>query len=134
MPHSLPHFYGDLIKVKAVENANEGVAMKDLLKAALLLGGMLTLILIARVTAFVPMHSEANAAQDPAPIATSDSGCAVRQVKMPCFRHANPESRAMAPVRRESGPKDVETILSQDIRCAMQQVKFPCLQHTDWRS
>ena len=108
--------------------------MKDFVKGALLLGGLLALILGARVALFVPLHSEATAVTDPAPIAATDGGCAVRQVKMPCFRQANPEGRAMAPAPRQSESAGAETIAAQDARCAVQQVKFPCLQPTDPRS
>ena len=108
--------------------------MKDFLKTTLVLGSILALGLSVRVAAFVHMHGDTAAVTDPAPIAAADRGCAVRQVKMPCFRHAKPEGGAMASVPLQSGPAGAETITSQDVRCAVQQVKFPCLQHTDPRS
>jgi hypothetical protein len=108
--------------------------MRDFVKATLVLGGLLALVLIARILAFGPLHSEATAVKDPAQIAAADRGCAVRQVKMPCFRHANPEGRAIAPAPRQSGSAGAEAIAAQDARCAVQQVKFPCLQPTDRRS
>jgi len=108
--------------------------MKDFLKATLVLGSMLALVLGARVAIYAHLHADTAAVTDPAPIAAADRGCAVRQVKMPCFQNANPEGGAMAPVPRQSGSAGAETIASQDMRCAVQQVKFPCLQHTDPRS
>jgi hypothetical protein len=134
MPYSLPYFYGRLLKVKTVENANRGEAMKDFLKGALVIAGMLALVVIARVAIVARQFNLPMAVKDPAPIAAVDGGCAVRQVKMPCFRHANPEGGAMAPVPLQSGSAGAESIASQDMRCAVQQVKFPCLQHTDPRS
>jgi hypothetical protein len=134
MPHSLPHFYGSLPKVKTVENVRRGEAMKDFLKGALLMIGVLALVLGVRFAAFFPLHGEAMAVKDPAPIAAADGGCAVRQVKMPCFRHANPEGGAMASVPLQSRSADSETIAAQDARCAVRQVKMPCFQHADRRS
>lgn len=111
--------------------------MRDFFKATLLLSSILALILIARVAAFVPLHSDVTAVKDPAPIAAADRGCAVRQVKMPCFRQANREGGAMATVPLQSAAAaaaDAGTIAARDTRCAALQVKFPCLQHSDWRS
>ena len=108
--------------------------MKDFLKAALVIGVMLALVVIGRVAIVARQFNQPMAVQDPAPIAAADKGCAARQVKMPCLRHANPERGAMAPVPLRSGSAGAERIAAQDTRCAVQQVKFPCLQHTDPRS
>jgi hypothetical protein len=141
MPHSLPYFYGSLRKVKTVENLITGETMKDFLRATrnFLLGAMVVVAVLAlfmgvRFALFVPLHNETIGAKDPALIAAADRGCGVMAVKMPCFRHAYPESRAMASVPLQSGSADAETIAAQDARCAVQQVKFPCLQPTDPRS
>jgi hypothetical protein len=133
MPYSLPHFYGGLLKVETVESVNRGKAMKDYVKTTLVLGGILALVLIVRVAAFAHLPNVAMVVKDPAPIAAADRDCGVMAVKMPCFRHANPEGRAMASVPRQRGSADAETIAARDTRCAVQQVKFPCLQHTDRR-
>jgi hypothetical protein len=74
MPYSLPYFYGSLRKVKTVENARRGVAMKEFLKGALLTVVVLALVLGIRFAAFFPRHSEAMAMKDPAPIAAADRG------------------------------------------------------------
>jgi hypothetical protein len=133
MTHLISNFYAALHRLETVENARRGEAMKDFLKPALVMGGMLVLAVSVRVAAFVHLPSETEAATDSAPIAAAaaDRGCAVRQVKMPCFQHANPEGAAMAPVPLQSGPAAAETIASQDLRCATQQVKFPCLRHKE---
>lgn len=108
--------------------------MKDFFKVALLIVGMLVLVLSLRVAAFVHLHSDTTAVKDPAPIAATDGGCGVMAVKMPCFRHANPEGRAMASVSRQSGSVGAETNAAQDIRCAARQVKMPCFQNANLRS
>jgi hypothetical protein len=92
MPHSLPYFYGSLRKVKTVENVNRGEAMKDFLKGALLMIGVLALILGVRFAAFFSIHHEAMAVKDPAPITAADRGCTVQQAKMPCLQHTDPRS------------------------------------------
>ena len=141
MPHSLPFFYGSLRKVKTVENVITGETMKDFLRATrnflqmvVVAIAVLALFIGIRFALFVPLHNETIGVKDPAPIAASDGGCAVRQVKMPCFRNANPEGGAMTSVPLQSVSAGAETIASQDMRCAVQQVKFPCLQPTDPRS
>ena len=110
--------------------------MKDFVKATLVLGAMLALVLSARVAAFGYLHSEATAAKEPAPIAAAVSGCAERHVKMPCLRHAAPEGPAMASVALQGGSAgtDPQTIAARDPRCAVRQVKMPCFQHTELRS
>ena len=108
--------------------------MKDFVKATLVLGAMLALVLGARVAAFGYLHSEAAAVKEPAQIAAADRGCAERHVKMPCFRSANPEGLAVASVPRESGSAETRTIAGEDPRCALRQVKMPCFQHTESRS
>jgi hypothetical protein len=108
--------------------------MKDFLKGALMMGGMLALVLVVRIAAFVPLHIETAAATDPAPNAAAGSGCGVMAVKMPCFREASPEHRDKASAPLQRGPADAATIASQDLRCAAQQAKFPCLHHKDPRS
>jgi len=108
--------------------------MKDFLKATAVLGGMLALVISARVAIYAHLHADTAAVTDPAPIAAADRGCAVRQVKMPCLRHANPERGAMVSAPLQTGSAGAETIASQDTRCAVQQVKFPCLQLTGPRS
>ena len=108
--------------------------MKDILKAALVIAVMLALVVIGRVAIVARQFNQPMAVEDPAPIAAADRGCGVMAVKMPCLRHANPESRAMASLPLQSGPADAETIAARDTRCGVQQVKFPCLQHTDPRS
>jgi hypothetical protein len=136
MTHLIPHFYATLHRLKAVENARRGAAMKDFLKPALVMGGMLILAVSVRVAAFVHQSGVNAPATEAAPIAATaaDGGCAVRQVKMPCFQHANPEAAPMAPVPLQSGPASAETIASQGLRSAAQQAKFPCLQHKNPRS
>ena len=108
--------------------------MKDFLKTSMVLVALLALFMGVRFALFAPLHREMLAAPVPAPIAAADRDCAVRQVKMPCLRHVNPEGAALAPVPLQSGPAGTETIAVQDARCAVQQAKFPCLQHTDSRS
>ena len=111
--------------------------MEDFVKGALVLGAMLALVLGVRFAAFFPLHSEAMAVKDPAPIAAADGGCAVTAVKMHCLRDANPEGRAMASGPHQSGSAgaaDSETIEEQNMRCAARQVRIPCLQQTDRRS
>jgi len=98
------------------------------------MGGMLPLILVVRVLAFVPLYHETMALKEAAPIAAADRGCGVMAVKMPCFRHTNPEGGAMASVSLQRGSAGAKTIAAQDARCTVQQVKFPCLQHTGPRS
>jgi hypothetical protein len=137
MPYSLPHFYGGLFKVETVESGIGGKAMKDFVKATLVMGGLLALAMTVRVAAFAHLPNPAMAVKDPAPIAAADKGCGVMAVKMPCFRHANPEGWAMASVPRQSGSADAAgsaTIAAHDTRCAVRQVKMPCLQPTDRRS
>jgi hypothetical protein len=92
MPDSLPHFYGSLLKVKTVENAIGGEAMKEFVKGALLLAGVLVLVLGVRFAAFFPLHSEATAVMDPAPIAAADGSCAMTAAKMPCLQHTDTRS------------------------------------------
>ena len=108
--------------------------MKDFLKTSMVLVALLALFMGVRIALFAPLHREMLAATVPAPIAAADRGCAVRQVKMPCFQHANPEGGVVAPVPLQSAPAGAETIATKDMRCATQQAKFPCLQHTDSRS
>jgi hypothetical protein len=111
--------------------------MKEFLKGALLTVVVLALVLGIRFAAFFPVHSEAMAANDPAPIAAADGGCAVTAVKMHCLRNANPKSQAMASAPRQggsAGAADSETIAAQNMRCAARQVKIPCFQSTDRRS
>jgi hypothetical protein len=137
MAHSLPYFYGSLRKVKTVESAIGGEAMKDFLKWALLTGSVLALVLGVRVAVFLPQHLETVSVKDPAPIAAADGGCAVTAVKMHCSRDANPESQAMASGPRQGGSAradDSQTIEEQNMRCAARQVRIPCLQQTDRRS
>ena len=107
--------------------------MKDLVRAALVLGSMLALVLGARVAIYTHQHSDTAAVMDPAPIAAAERDCGVMAVKMPCFRHANPQGGATASAPVQSGPASAETIAAREARCAAQQVKFPCL-HTDSRS
>jgi hypothetical protein len=95
---------------------------------------VLALFIGVRVAFFVPLHNEMIGMKDPAPIAAADSGCGPMAVKMPCFRHANPQGRATASVPVQSPAADTATIAARETRCAAQQVKFPCLQHSDWRS
>jgi hypothetical protein len=92
MTHSLPYFYAGLLKVEAVESINRGEAMKDFLKGALLMIGVLALVLGVRFAAFVHLPNEAMAVKDPAPIAAADRGCTVQQMKMPCFQPADRRS------------------------------------------
>ena len=108
--------------------------MKDFLKTSMVLLTLLALFMGVRFAFFAPLHREILTATVPVPIAAADSGCAVRQVKMPCFRHANPERAAMAPAPLQSASAGTETIAVQDARCAAQQAKFPCLHHKDPRS
>jgi len=63
--------------------------MKDFLKAALVMGGMLALAMIVRVMVFVPLHSDIAAVKDPAPLATANGGCAAQQTKTPCLQHTD---------------------------------------------
>ena len=137
MTHSLPYFYGSLLKVETVENVRRGEAMKDFLKWALLTGSVLALVLGVRVAVFLPEHLETVTVTDPTPIAAADGGCAVTAVKMHCLRNANPEVQAMASVPRQSGAAgaaDSESIAAQTMRCAARQVKIPCVQPADRRS
>ena len=60
--------------------------MKDFLKGALVIGGMLALVMGVRLAASWPLHHEAMAVTDPAPIAAADGGCSAQQVKMPCLQ------------------------------------------------
>ena len=92
MTHSLPHFYGSLLKVKTVEIAIRGEAMKDFVKGALVIVAVLALVLGVRFAAFFPLHSEATAVKNPAPVAAADRGCAVEQAKMPCLQSADRRS------------------------------------------
>ena len=108
--------------------------MKDFVKATLVLGAMLALVLSARVAAFGYLHSETAAVTRPAPIAAADRGCGLMAVKFPCFRHASPEGRATASAPRQSGSAESQIIAAQDTRCAVRQVKMPCFQHTELRS
>ena len=111
--------------------------MKDFVKGAMLMGGVLGLVLLVRVLAFAPLQHETIAVKEAAPIAAADRGCGVMAVKMPCFRHASPEGGAMASAPRQSGSAgatDSGTIAAQDARCAVRQVKMPCFQHADRRS
>jgi cytochrome bd-type quinol oxidase subunit 1 len=128
MAHSLPRFYAALPTVKAVEYAKRGDAMKDFFKAALWMAGLLALVIGVRVAAFVNLHHEALGTENPAAMAAMDGGCAVTDVKMPCFRKANPETAAP----RQSA--DLGTVVPQDPRCAARAVKMPCLQGADKRS
>ena len=107
--------------------------MKDLLKMAMVAVALLALFMVVRIALFVPLHHEMLGARETAPIEATDRDCAVRQVKMPCFRHANPEVQAMASVPLQSGAADAETIAARDTHCAARQVKFPCFQNTDRR-
>ena len=108
--------------------------MKDFVKATLVLGAMLALVLSARVAAFGYLHSETAAVTRPAPIAAADRGCGLMAVKFPCFRHASPGGRATASAPRQSGSAESQTIAAQNTRCAVRQVKMPCFQHTELRS
>jgi hypothetical protein len=72
MPHSLPYFYGILRKLKTVEYARRGVAMKDLLKATLVIAGMLALVVIARVAIVARQFNQPMAVKDQAPVAPAD--------------------------------------------------------------
>jgi hypothetical protein len=137
MPHFLPHFYGSLHTVKAVEYVKRGGAMKEFIKGALLTAGVLALAMGVRIAAFVPLHGQNAAVAAESPVAAADTGCAVRQVKMPCFRQAGPESQDVPPVQRHGEPAEAAvpgTIAAQDARCAARQVKMPCFQHSDKRS
>jgi hypothetical protein len=129
MAHSLPHFYEGLPTVKAVEYVKRGNAMKDFFKAALLMVGLLVLGMTVRVAAFVHLNNEALVAENPAAVAVADGGCAVRDVKMSCFRSANQEAGAP----RQSAESDA-TVVPQDPRCAARAIKMPCLQGADKRS
>ena len=102
--------------------------MKDFFKAALLMVGLLVLGMTVRVAAFVHLNNEALVAENPVALAATDGGCAVMDVKMPCFRRGSPEGGA--PSRSE----DSETFVPQDPRCAARAVKMPCLQGADKRS
>ena len=111
--------------------------MKDFVKATLVLGAMLALVLSARVAAFGYLHSETAAVTRPAPIAAADRGCGLMAVKFPCFRHASPEGRTTASAPRQTGSAGTanpQTIAGQNTRCAVRQVKMPCFQHTESRS
>jgi hypothetical protein len=107
---------------------------KDFLQMMAVATTVLALFVGIRFAHYVPLHNETIGVKDPAPIAATDGGCAVRRVKMPCFWQANPEGGATAPVPRRNGSARAEAIEPQDIRCPVRQVKFPCLQHTDPRS
>ena len=72
MPHSLPYFYGSLLKVKTVENVNKGEAMKDFVKGALVVVAVLALVLAVRVAFFTHLHSDTAAAKDTAPFTAAD--------------------------------------------------------------
>ena len=73
MPHSLPYFYGSLLKVKTVENVNKGEAMKDFVKGALVIIAVLALVLAVRVAFFTHLlHSDTAAAKDTAPFTAAD--------------------------------------------------------------
>jgi hypothetical protein len=89
MPHSLPYFYGSLLKVKTVENVNRGEAMKDFVKGALLIVAVLALFMGIRFALFMPLHNETMGVKDRAPIAAADGGCAAAQVKIPCFQQTD---------------------------------------------
>jgi hypothetical protein len=134
MTHLIPNFYATLHRLNAVENAKRGEAMKDFLKTSMVLVALLALFMSLRFALFAPLHREMLAATVPAPIADAEGGCAVRPVKMPCFRHANPEGGVVAAVPLQSGSADAATIATQDVRCAAQQAKFPCLHHKTPRS
>ena len=66
--------------------------MKDFVKGALVLVAVLALVLGVRFAAYFPLHSEATAVKDLAPIAAADRGCAVEQAKMPCLQSADRRS------------------------------------------
>jgi hypothetical protein len=134
MSHLIPDFYATLHRLKAVENARRSAAMKDFVKATLVLGAMLALVLSARVAAFAYLHSETAAVTRPAPIAAANGGCGETAVKFPCLRQAAPEGRATASAPRQSGSAESQTIAAPDTRCAVRQVKMPCFQHTGLRS
>ena len=111
--------------------------MKDFVTGALVIVAVFALVMGIRFAAFFPLHSEAMAVKDSAPIAAADGDCAVTAVKMHCLRDANPESHAMASVPSQSGSAgaaDSGTIAAQNIRCAARQVKIPCFQHGNRRS
>jgi len=108
--------------------------MKDFLQTAMVAIAALALFIGVRVAYFLPLHNEVIGMKDAAPIAAADSGCGVMAVKMPCFRHANPEGQTTASVPVQSSPADAETMAARDTRCAARQVKFPCFQNTDKRS
>ena len=72
MPHSLPYFYASLPKVKTVENAIRGLAMKDFVKGALVVVAVLALVLAVRVAFFAHLHSDIAAANDMAPFTAAD--------------------------------------------------------------
>ena len=109
-------------------------ATKDFLQMVVVASAVLALFIGIRFALYVPLHNETMGVKDPAPIAATDGGCAVRRVKKPCFWQTNPEGGATAPVPRQKGAARAEAIVSQDLRCPVRQVKFPCLQHTDPRS
>jgi hypothetical protein len=148
MPHFLPYFYVGLLRVEAVEGVNGGEAMKDLpqamkdflratkdfLQMMAVATAVLALFMGIRFALYVPLHNETIGVEDPAPIAATGGGRAVRRVKMPCFWQANPQGGATAPVPHRNGSARALAIESQDIRCPVRQVKFPCLQSTDPRS
>jgi hypothetical protein len=72
MTHSLPYFYGSLLKVKTVENAIRGLAMKDFVKGALVIIAVLALVLSVRVAFFAHLHGDIAAVNDAAPFAAAD--------------------------------------------------------------
>jgi hypothetical protein len=116
-----------LPRMNAVECAKGGNAMKDFLKAVLAMGSLLTLVLGVRVAAFFHIPDTALATQDSPVVASTDGGCAVMNVKMPCFRQAKSAADAL----RQS--VDSETFVPQDPRCATRAIKMPCLQGADKR-
>lgn len=108
--------------------------MKEFLQTLVVAVAVLAMFIGARVALFAPLHNEMIGMTNPAPTTVADSGCGVMAIKMPCFRHANPQGRATTSASVQNGPAVEEANAVRDPRCGPRQVKFPCLQHADERS
>jgi hypothetical protein len=63
--------------------------MKEFIKGALLTAGVLALVMGVRIAAFVPLHNETIAVENPAAIAKVNRSCTTQQTNTPCVQHTN---------------------------------------------
>jgi len=68
MPPSLPCLCGSLANLKAVECVVRGKAMKQFLKAMVVMGTLFVLALIVHIVSYVPLSFEATAGIRPTPM------------------------------------------------------------------